>query len=258
MAAPPPVAAGNRRPTATALLCELTKLRSQQKYLDAGGYSGLDTHDATNHQPDADVRLIRSTLDEAFQRFRRTAHDNLSDCRRQLHDFVRLQQQRSADDSSRVDMRTVRDEVVRLDRLIADLQAGCDVRQLRAEYAALLATSTSDDAMVSDALLLNEMAVKPWPSSAKTPLRTTSSCTSTVSTKSLPTGVPHASASDNRDVRRFLDLLVDRGGHTGGWSDPEHQLYVRAKAKCAGSASADLVASVRSALRESKQFNYAL
>lgn len=252
MTTPRTVAAGSKRPTATALLCELTKLRSQQKYLDAGGYGGIDTPNATNHQPDVDVRLLRTTLDDAFQRFRRTAHDNLDDCRRQLHEFVRLQQRPADGSKGPMDMRTVRDEVVRLDRLIADLQAGSDVRQLRAEYAAILAT-TSEDAMVSDALLLNEMAVKPWPSSLKSSM--TPAYTSTA-TKPLPIGCRHASASsDNRDVRRFLDLLVDRGGHTGGWSDPEHQLYVRAKAKC-GSASDDLVASVRTVLRESKEFIY--
>lgn len=264
MTTAPTVAAGSgklRRPSATALLGELTKLRSQQKYLDAVGGSGgvgLEHTIASSHSSSVgggdDIRQLRASLEDEFRQFRRTAHENLADCRRQLQEFVRMQSGATDSGVQRLDMRSVRDEVVRLDRLIDNLRTASDTGRLRDEYAALLATMPA----ISDALLLNEMPVKAWPSGRPAAPTATSA---SLAARGSRMHQQNSSAGENRDVRRFLDLLAGHGGHTGGWSDAEHQLYVRVKAKCGGGGRPTttddmLVASVRNALLESKRVSY--
>lgn len=232
-----------RRPSATGLLCELTKLRAQQKYLEAGAGD-----ESARHLP-ADVVLQRSQLATVFQQTRCTAQADIADCRRQLGEFQRL----GAAGRDRLDMRSIRDEVLRLDTLIRALRVASDVRPLRAEYERLrrrdgrteaAADGHGDDdvddddgtgALLNEALLLNEMPPKPWPSAACGRKRTAALTACGRQRREASDRAEQASAS--RDVRRFLDLLATHGGHTGGWTEPEHQQFVRAKCKYDGSAA---------------------
>lgn len=223
-------------PNATAILNELIKLKSQQKYLEIG--SNHNTGDG--HMIDDEIRSLRLSLADDLRTFQRIADANHNDCRRQVRDFFRNQAPAS---DTRVDrdrrwqpardIQTVRDEVVRLDAMIASLQLETqdELHRLRRTFAEVNgadanAGDANDMLAIEDALLLNELAaVRQWPSEAMRQRR---------QRQNDETAAGGANGNRmHRDVRRYLCLLDRQGGHSGpGWSDAEHQLYMRARAKC--------------------------
>lgn len=221
-------------PNAPAILAELTKLKSQQKYLEIGhSHIGDDIGD--------DLRALRSTLANDLRVFERIAEANRDDCRRQVRAFFQSQAAASDTRIDRVrggqpgrDIKSVRDEVVRLDAMIASLQLETDNEwhRLRRTFADVNGESTFaggcdgeavDVLVIEDALLMNELAaVRPWPSDAMRQRRQRQADATSGSKR-----------MQHRDVERYLRLLDRQGGHSGpGWTDAEHQLYMRLRAKC--------------------------
>lgn len=196
------------RSTPTAVLCELTKLRSQQNLLDTTAQ-----HDAHLWPSSSgDIPFLRQQLAEQLAEFRNakwTAVQHLSDAMRTFRERMLC-----ADGIRKHKTIDYRAEVLRVDGLLRDAisrngtemaeltERGVSMRQLEDGYKADVLLSTG------------------CPKALGAAKRSTGAAAGNV-----------VNRQDNAEVRRFFDYVVRHGGHSGGWSAEEHLRFVRLKTK---------------------------
>lgn len=204
----------DKKPCATHLLNELTKLKTQQKYLEAtqtvlkpvscipSEASELNDLDCLKVEQELNIAALTDRL--KYDVFR-------------LRDSVKDFHNEMLNESSLCTFNTkqYRDRIEVIDRQQRELETKnlAQLKQLKLEYCNI----------ESDLLpLMNNLDL----------LQTTS----TIKNKISVLNVRRAQSapidkSDSDDVRRFDRFLKEHDGHTGGWIEEEHLLFVKLKNK---------------------------
>lgn len=205
------------RTSAMAILTELIKLRAQQKYLDANQIA-LDPQ-KSNSQAEMsqinDVENLKTELDINFGSFVDGLRRDTGHALAQLRAFQRAMA--NATTIQQCPMKEYRAHILLVDRLLHDSaeRNAAQVLRLRHEFTAMeaeLAQRLGDDSN-----LLRQHA-------------------------RLPVGRWHALAvrhavsapierADSDEVRQFDRFVADSAGHSGGWGDEEHRVFVKVRAK---------------------------
>lgn len=218
---PPPLAgapqttATSKRPTPTAINLELQKLKSQQKFLEAA----QKTLDFQRKYPNDDIAAalvteannIRDDLQEKLSVYAQQSHADLLELQSLLREFKGTMLGPQA--LEKFDNKQYRDQILLIDRRFRDMNMAneTELTTLRVQYAAIESTMPAAD------VFLQEYHSTRW--------------TSRRQHHQSPVRKGPVSRADNADVQRFLDYLAQHNGHSGGWSDEEHNLFVKLKRK---------------------------
>lgn len=204
------------RHTATAILTELNKLKSQQKYLDANQIA-LNPLKSNSHEEMSqinDVENLKTELDlnlAAFVEDMRGgsghALDALTDFQRTMMTVASMQQ---------CQVKEYRAKILLVDRLLREQGERCAVEVQRLRHV-FTATEVELAALCEGQNLLRQHEQR-------------------LSGNRRTLSVRHAVSApidrvDSDEVRQFDRFVADAGGHGGGWGDEEHQLFVKMKAR---------------------------
>lgn len=191
--------------TPTSVLCEFTKLRSQQKLLE----SGRSQYDA--NWPTPDIPSIRQELDQTFAEHRSAKWSEVQN----ISDTMRSFREQMLSPNGLRTHKTIefREEVLRVDGLLRETMAKNSAEMI--ELSEQQACMCQEEEVTKMEVLL----------STSSPLHVNSLRKKTVG------DIGALCRQDNEEVRRFFDFVVRHGGHSGGWSAEEHQRFVRLKSK---------------------------
>lgn len=207
-----------RKVSATNLLSELTKLKSQQKYLEATQVllkpvsqtateaAELDTLDRMKIEHELNVAAVTDKL----------KYDAIHV--QDLVDHFRCEML-NKDGLCKFNTKQYRERIEDIDQRLRNLtvQSQQQLKQLKLEYCNI----------ESDVLPLMHNLDLIQSSSANANLGKKLSAQATLRRAvSAP-----IEKNDSDDVRRFDRFLKEHNGHTGGWIDEEHLLYVKMKNK---------------------------
>lgn len=211
-----------KRPTATGILCEFLKLKSQQKYLEAAQLPVFDTKGkynagiATTLDCTAtltEIRDLKSELDTQLPVFKLNCRNDLESVLSRLSSFKSTMLNPTG--MHRFNTKEYREEVVAIDQAFRELSVMnvSKLTQLKKEFCA--AESNLLLAGAQAELLHEGHKVRPIMA---------------FSTMRRITASP-IDKSDSEDVRQFDDFVRAHKGHTGGWIEEQHNLFVKLKSK---------------------------
>lgn len=205
------------RTGATAILGELIKLKSQQKYLDAS-QTTLNPHKYDLKEEMAqinDVENLKTELDINLLAFFKDMHNETVHVMGQLKEFQETMLKPAS--VQQYNIKQYREQLFQLDRAMreADEHNAMELKRLRNEYSGMeeeLSVLANENLLRQHRKSLNGK----W-SGVTTMMRTAVSAP--------------IDRNDNDDIKQFDRFVNERGGHTGGWSDEEHHLFIKLRTK---------------------------
>lgn len=201
----------------TIVLCRLTQLKAQQKYLDLDATNHIldqkHFRQPSDHEAIADILNLDEKLGSDFKVFCRTANSDASELHQSIRDFERSMI--SSEGVKKYKTNEYRNRAMEIDQLF------CQRYEINAKTLLSLRQTFCEVEMewltvVADPLLVNEMSPKVCPAFS---LRAAAS---------IRHPIGH---SDNEAVREFDEFLRSSRGYSGGWPDEEHNLFVKLKTK---------------------------
>lgn len=200
--------------TSTSLLCELSRLKSQQNYLENTQPSlilELPEEDA-KLEKDILVEIERQQieLDENFKNLRINARYDSNDIQESLTDFkINMLTDQSLKTTNVI---KYRETVIAIDRKISDRSI---------EYKINLEKLKSEQREIETSMIPCEIILQDIP---KPNFKLCQDVKKTFLSKSI-------SETDCSEVKIFDKFLLVYGGHTGGWNDEEHCIFLKYKNK---------------------------
>lgn len=198
--------------TPATFLCEMTKLKAQQKYLEAtqsslDAFNKLPEKDASFY---VDAQLLKTELDNKFNYFKDTLKLVVNDCLSVVNSFSETMLTENG--IQNYNTNEYRDQIIIVDKKFRNIAASNtnQLKKLKDEYREF------DSSSLPCAMLLHNFEKE---------------CPKVFSRPNRKRNKIMCDASDNLDVKKFLDFLTATNGHTGGWIDEEHNLYVKLKNK---------------------------
>lgn len=196
--------------SATALVCELVKLKSQEKYLES---SQLPIHLKELTIGDiaelTEINNLQDQLNKNIPTFKLNLKNELETITSTIKSFQSIIP--NPDNILQYNTKEYRDRIIFIDQTFRKiLQKNIEqLSQLKIEYCELETT------VLPTNYLLNE---------------TNKICPNL--TNVISNGlVKPIDKEDNVDIKKFDDFLVANNGHTGGWNDEEHFLFLKLKTK---------------------------
>lgn len=201
----------------TILLCRLTQLKAQQKYLDATKpiFDAKHFQLSAEHDAIANIENTDQKLTNDFQNFCREKTNDIRSLTSVINEFSKTMI--SLDSVQKYKTNEYRDRAIAIDKHF------CNQLQQNNETYLFLQEKYSDidkelREIVSDPLIASEMTTKICPAF------------------SIRATVKHSTKfpidrSDNDAVRKFDEFLCAHKGYTGGWTDEEHNIFVKLKLK---------------------------
>lgn len=196
--------------SATALLCELVKLKSQQKYLES---SQLQIHlnecSSEDYATLTEINNLQEQLQTQILTFKLSLKNDLENVSSKISSFKELIA--NPNDILLHNTKEYRDHIILIDQTFRNThQSNIEhLSRLKEEYCDL------ETNVLPANYLLNE-TIKICPNIAN------------VSRAGM---VRPIDKDDNVDIKKFDDFLVSNNGHTGGWNDEEHFLFLKLKTK---------------------------
>lgn len=196
--------------SATAIVCELVKLKSQQKYLES---SQLPIHLNELSLEDVgtvtEINNLQEQLKNKLSTFKLNLKNEVETVSSTISSFQNIIS--NPDNILQYDTKEYRDRIILIDQTFRNiLQTNIQqLSRLKDEFCEM------ETNVLPANYLLNE-TIKICPN--------VSNFTRTGLTKPID-------KDDNVDIKRFDDFLVASNGHTGGWNDEEHFLFLKLKAK---------------------------
>lgn len=207
-----------KKPSATHLLSELNKLRTQQKYLEATQMTLKPVSQTPSELNDLneleclkiEQELNLATLEE------RLKHDTF-----RLHDLIRNVHCEMLNDNGlcRFNAKQYRERIQAIDQQQRELEVknSKQLTGLKVEYSSI---ETELGPLMANLDLLQ-----------RTP--TIKNKINAISVLRRAQSAP-IDKSDCDDVRRFDRYVKEHNGHTGGWIDEEHLFFIKMKNKYNG------------------------
>lgn len=200
--------------SATSILTELIKLKSQQKYLDASQIT-LNPQKSNSNEEMAqinDVENLKTELEINLAAFIDSMHNNTGYAMHQLREFQRTMMNSAS--IQQCQMKEYREKLLLLDRLLREMTEhnANEMNRLRQEF---MATEGELAVLTEDPNFLRQHE------------RSLSSSWRTLTVKRAVAAPIERADSDN--VRQFDRFVVDAGGHCGGWAEEEHKLFVKTR-----------------------------
>lgn len=202
----------------TPTLNEFNKLKSQQKYLEATqklldfgqkcGEVSSDQHITT------EVNNIKDQLTNETDIFKSQKFNDVEELVSITRHFKDTMLNKEG--LQQFDTKQYRDQVIYIDqkfREMLHLNTVC-LTELKRQYAEIDGRLLPADVFLRKIQMSNSaFASNPHTSIMR------------------QVAVKPADRSDNADVKKFLDYLVANNGHSGGWMDEEHNLFLKLKRK---------------------------
>lgn len=210
----------DKKPSATSLVAELTKLRAQQKYLETT-QATLKPHSQSPHEY-ADLNELECLQIEQDLNLA-TFTDKLKHDSLHIRDTITAFRTEMLHPSalSKFHTKQYREQIELIDQRLQTLAAAsCEqVRRLKLEYSGI------ESDLVPLMVNLDVMEKSTGP--AAMGRRPSAGI-------ALQMGRVHSAPIDRTDlddVRRFDRFVVEHGGHTAGWSSEEHAAFVKMRNK---------------------------
>lgn len=194
--------------SSTAIVCELAKLKSQQKYLESSQLPiqlrDLSVEDTVAL---AEINNLRDELHKNILTFKLNLKNELETVKSTIQSFKNIMS--NPDYIHMYNTKEYRDRIIFIDQTFRNgLQKNVEhLSLLKGEYCDLEST------VLPANYLLNET------------LKVCPSFTHCIN------GLKLIDKEDNVDVKNFYEFLVANNGHSGGWNDEEHFLYLKLKTK---------------------------
>ncbi|KAJ6637029.1 Coiled-coil domain-containing protein 112, partial [Pseudolycoriella hygida] len=200
-----------RKLSATAIFSEFIKLKSQQKYLESTQL--LIRSDELSLEDIAiltDINNLQEQLKTQVPIFKLNLKNELETVLATIKSFKDLIS--NPDNILQYDTKEYRDRIIHIDQTFRNvLQRNFEqISQLKEEFCEMETT------VLPATYLLNE--------SSKI-------CPTVANTTSCRGLLKLIDKDDNVDVKKFDDYLLANNGHTGGWNDEEHFLFLKLTAK---------------------------
>lgn len=198
--------------SATAVLCELIKLKSQQKYLES---TQLPIHLNELNLEDiaslAEINNLQGQLKDKLPIFKLNLKNELEAVLSSISSLQSIVV--DPNNILQYDTKEYRDRIVLIDQTFRKiLQTNIErLSQLKKEFCELETT-----VLPANYLLNESTKICPGPSLFN------------VTSKGL---LQPIEKDDNIDIKKFDDFLAANNGHTGGWNDEEHFLFLKLKTK---------------------------
>lgn len=196
--------------SATAVVCELIKLKSHQKYLESSQLP-IQLHELSVEDMAtlAEINHLQEQLNDKIPIFKLNLKNDLETVSSTIASFKSIIT--NPDNILQYHTNEYRNRIILIDQTFRKiLQRNIDqLSQLKEEFCVLETT------VLPANYLLNE---------------TIKICPSLISLTSKSMLKP-IDKDDNVDIKKFDDYLVANNGHTGGWNDEEHFLFLKLKTK---------------------------
>lgn len=204
------------RTGATAILSEIIKLKSQQKYLDAS-QATLNPHKYNAKDEMAqinDAENLKTELDINLSTFVRDIHSETIHTMTQLKEFKDIMLKPVSE--QQYNIKQYRDKLFQLDRMMreADERNAMELKRLRIEY------SKMEEELI---ILAKENLLRQHRKSLN-------GKQNGVTMMRMAVSAP-IDRNDNDDIKQFDRFVNEHGGHTGDWGDEEHHLFIKLRTK---------------------------
>lgn len=196
--------------SATAVLCELVKLKSQQKYLESSQLpihlNGLCLDDMASV---TEINNLQEQLHNQIPAFKLNLKNELETVLGTISSFKSIMT--NPDDILQYNTKVYRDRIILIDQTFRNIFQNNikHLSLLKKEFCELETT------VLPANYLLNE-TIKICPN---------------VTNVTRTRLIKPIDKEDNVDVQKFDDFLAANSGHTGGWNDEEHYLFLKIKSK---------------------------
>lgn len=215
--------AQKKRLTPTGVICELAKTRSQEHYLYGVQSKAILDLDLTgDDDADTEKRLLAAIElqlvegPEQFHGDKQSVQQGVA----HLNEKIRRLQM-MADDVQKYDIKTYRSCVLDVENTITDLHNN---NQLRLSRLKCLHMDISAELPAPSALLREETK---YVQRRRPPQPSTHAA---ARTRRMAV-VEETAWCDYKEVKEFDRFLRNRGGHTGGWNDEQHSIYLGLRAR---------------------------
>lgn len=204
--------------TPTAIITELIKLKSQQKYLDANQIT-LNPHKCPTTKEEMsqlnEVENLKTELEINLSAFSRNKWQEIGYAVANLKHFTETAL--SPANVAQLNMKQYRNEILLIDRLLREAcqQNADELAQLRKEFM------TIEDELMP--ILANVNLLRQHEKSLSGNWRGALTIRNAISAP--------IERIDSDDVRQFDRFVCEHGGHTGEWGDEAHQLFVKLRLK---------------------------
>lgn len=216
-----------KRLTSVGVICELAKTKSQENYLYGIQSKAildldLDLEDLTGDESETEKRLladIKLHLVEQPVQFNKTksiARQSLDQLREKIQRLKTM-----ADNVQKYEIKEYRECVLDIENTITDLHNNNQLTmgQLKFEHMDIVAAVPEAADLLREEAKFVQKRAPTQPPSIATRIRQRK--------KQDQTG-PQC---DYKEIKVFDQFLQSTGGHTGGWNDEQHSIYLGLKAK---------------------------
>lgn len=198
--------------SSVGVMCEMTKLKAQQRYLEAT-QSSLDIYHKLSDKDASmfmEAHLLKTDLDNNLAAFKDTLKFALEDYFTAIKSFSETML--NLNGIQKYNTNEYRDQIILVDKKFRDIltENTNQCKKLQMDYGEL------------------EINAVPCPTLFHNYQK---QCPKQVSNRKSHINRMQGDGSDNYDVKKFLDFLTATNGHTGGWISEEHNLYVKLKNK---------------------------
>lgn len=223
-----------KRMTAIGVICELAKAKSQEGYLygvqskaisELDLSTGIDISECPDNVEEekrllSEIELCLIEQPQSFKIEKNKARQGVQILNEKLNRLKLM-----ADNVQKYDIKTYRNTVLDVENTITELQNSNRFRigKLKCDYLDIIG-----DIPESSELLREETKFNPKRSQLVTKSR---------KKRSSHEGEDLAHPEEYKDVEEFDRFLRSHGGHTGGWNDEQHSIYLSLRAKYRNNAN---------------------
>lgn len=209
---------GKASASAINLLNELKKLKSQQKYLEAMQMSLQPITETIDESRQLnEIEKLKIVQELNWKQFKEKIINDVEHVKNVLNDFKRNMMNEEAIKNHTV--KEYRERIQEIDTILCQYEEQNinDLKHLKAEYCEISDTLASIN--TTNLLINSPLSVRCMINDSMRAINVR---------KALSAPVNRAQCND---VRQFDKFLNDHNGHTGGWQDEEHHIFIKMKIK---------------------------
>lgn len=203
-----------KKPTATSILCELARLKSQQNFLQKtqSSIQMIDVNpseDVEEHKLLTEIDKLQNYNKTDFPKTKHEAKHLITDIFENITNFETHMM--SSDCIRNVHVIAYRDEVIKMDSNLTEISNSISLKNeiLKAKYKEIEATLQPTEALLRDIPKHVISKQKSIQDVVKNPISETACA----------------------EIKTFDNFLKNCGGHSGSWNDEKHNIYVKFKNK---------------------------
>lgn len=206
----------HKKPTPTSILCELTRLKSQQNFLEKTQTVKIQNLDVDANYQEHDEKCLLLEIEKLHDSFktefpmtRIEAKNKITDLFENITNFETHMM--STDCLKNVHVITYREEVIKMNNTLSDYSKSTALQNelLKAIYKDIESALPSAEILLKDIPKHTIKKHKTIQEAIKNPI----------------------SAFACAEVKEFDKYLLTCGGYTGSWKEEEHNIYIKFKNK---------------------------